>query len=501
MRKVQSRIVKILLLLLAGLLAVGCSRGKAEQTEKEEVPVINIGISERTGLSDDLEQVNETLGDLTEEKIGVRAQLVWLGLNSSDGSSYYKSRQMDVDIMNVYFKKYDDYRRKNLLLDMENYLDDAPMLQEVLDEKTSLPENEQDGVYGIPKPLSDLHSNGVMLNRAYVEKYQMDVSQIHHPQDLEPFFDIIKREEPDVIPWALEKRGNAVIERQPIGDVLDGCLSGILYEENGNTVCNLYESEAYEEQVHLAERWQKKGYLAKDILTNIESGKSQVLAGEAFATEFVIKPDEMQYDESIYGEKAIIIPFDNKPVLDTEDDWITVWCIFAETKYPREAVQVLNLLYYDEDVLNVIFYGVEGMHYQVLPDGSFDYPEGVDQDNVCYACSTKWRYNTPKAGIWHGMSENLEKDFEEFKASAVISGAYGFWLDESRITVDIAAMKQIVNEYTPLLETGLCDTTAYLAEFRQKLQEAGSEELVRQVQQQYDEWIKTEKEQNRTEKE
>ena len=48
----------------------------------------------------------------------------------------------------------------------------------------------------------------------------------------------------------------------------------------------------------------------------------------------------MQYEESIYGDKVIIIPFDRAPVLDTEDDWITVWSIFSETKYPEEAVKV-----------------------------------------------------------------------------------------------------------------------------------------------------------------
>lgn len=48
--------------------------------------------------------------------------------------------------------------------------------------------------------------------------------------------------------------------------------------------------------------------------------------------EFVLKPDEMQYEESLYGDKVIIIPFDNRPVLDTEDDWVTVWSIFSETK-------------------------------------------------------------------------------------------------------------------------------------------------------------------------
>lgn len=126
------------------------------------------------------------------------------------------------------------------------------------------------------------------------------------------------------------KRGNAVVERSPIADTLDGCLAGILYEGTDDTVCNIYESDAYTKRVELAKRWQEKGYLAKDVITNIESGQSQVIAGDAFAAEFVIKPDEMQYEESLYGDKVIIIPFDNRPVLDTEDDWVTVWSIFGD---------------------------------------------------------------------------------------------------------------------------------------------------------------------------
>ena len=145
--------------------------------------------------------------------------------------------------------------------------------------------------------------------------------------------------------------------------------------------------------------------------------------------------------KSIYGDKVIIIPFDRAPVLDTEDDWITVWSIFSETKYPEEAVKVLELLYNDEEVLNVILYGVEGLHYEVEEDGSFSFPDGVTENNVGYTCSVKWQFNTPKAGIWSGMSEDLEKDFAEFEASAEVSPAYGFWLDESKITVDMQKIK------------------------------------------------------------
>ena len=320
---------------------------------------------------------------------------------------------------------------------------------------------------------------------------------IHKPEDLEPLLDIIKKERPDVVPWALEKRGNAVVERSPIADILDGCLAGILYEGTDDTVCNIYESDAYTKRVELAKRWQEKGYLAKDVITNIESGQSQVIAGDAFAAEFVIKPDEMQYEESLYGDKVIIIPFDNRPVLDTEDDWVTVWSIFSETKYPEEAVKVLGLLYSDEDVLNTILYGVEGMHYEVQEDGSFAFPSGINSSNVGYFCSTKWQFNTPKAGIWSGMSDDLEGDFKTFIASANISPAYGFWLDESKITVNIQKLKEIVSRYKKNLNIGLGadgkDVDTYLEEFRKELREAGSEELVKEVRDQYQAW-KTKKE-------
>lgn len=54
----------------------GCEKQQPESESADSIPTINIGISARTGLSKNLSEVNQTLGDLTEEKIGVRARLV-----------------------------------------------------------------------------------------------------------------------------------------------------------------------------------------------------------------------------------------------------------------------------------------------------------------------------------------------------------------------------------------------------------------------------------------
>ncbi len=480
-----------ILVLTALLILSGCGK-KAEQ-ETENLPVVRIGISEKTGISQDFEKVSEKLGELTEKKIGVRAELVWIG--GSGSNNYYKNREQGVDITNMYFDAYQKNKKKNLLLNMKEYLKEAPALTAVLKEKVQLPMKEQQGVYGIPKPLSDLHGDGVILNREYVEKYQMDVSKIHEPEDMEPLFEIIKKEEPEVIPWALEKSGNAVLEREVVGDLLDGCLSSIKYGADEEQVYNLYESKDYEKQIMRAKRWQEKGYLAKNIRTEVETGRNQVIVGDAFAAECVIKPDENQYDESIYGDKIIIKAFDRKPVLNTRDDWVLVWSIYSETEYPREAVQVLNLLYEDREVLDLILYGIEGLHYEVLPDGSLDFPEGVTYENVGYKNNSKWKYNTPKADIWNGMSNNLAKEMEEMRQEAILSNAYGFWLEEEKISVNLNRIGEIVNEYTPKLKTGQCDTEDYLVLFQQKLREAGAAQLVKEVQKQFDDWKKmTEKE-------
>ena len=92
------------------------------------------------------------------------------------------------------------------------------------------------------------------------------------------------------------------------------------------------------------------------------------------------------------------------------------------------------------------------------------------------------------------MSEDLEKDFKEFEVSAEVSPAYGFWLDESKITVDMQKIKAIVSGYKKFLNVGMTErglsTEAYLEEFRQKLREAGSEQLVKEVSKQYQAWKK-----------
>jgi hypothetical protein len=49
-------------------------------------------------------------------------------------------------------------------------------------------------------------------------------------------------------------------------------------------------------------------------------------------------------------------------------------------------------------------------------------------------------------------------------------------------------IQNVINKYKDKLNCGVCDVDQVLPQFRKELRQAGSEQLVKEVQQQVDEW-------------
>ena len=45
-------------------------------------------------------------------------------------------------------------------------------------------------------------------------------------------------------------------------------------------------------------------------------------------------------------------------------------------------MKFINELYTNADIINLLDWGVEGVHYEVQDDGTVDFPEGVTADNT-----------------------------------------------------------------------------------------------------------------------
>lgn len=85
----------------------------------------------------------------------------------------------------------------------------------------------------------------------------------------------------------------------------------------------------------------------------------------------------------------------------------------------------------------------------------------------------------------------VEDDWEQTIAmneSGKTSVAFGFVFDSTTVQNEIASVSAVVQEYQLSLDTGAVDPEAVMPEFLNKLEQAGSQVIIDEIQRQLDEW-------------
>jgi putative aldouronate transport system substrate-binding protein len=165
---------------------------------------------------------------------------------------------------------------------------------------------------------------------------------------------------------------------------------------------------------------------------------------------------------------------------------ITNWGVSETCRNPEKAVQFLNLLYSDPETVNLLVYGVEGVHYEKRPDGTIGYPDGVDSGNSGYVNDAPYFLpNQFLEDVWEGNDPMLREKMKEYSESAKKSEALHFKLDDSGIAAGLSALNEIADQYAYGLETGQLDPDAHLAQMLEEMDGAGAGGIILEVQKQY----------------
>lgn len=99
-------------------------------------------------------------------------------------------------------------------------------------------------------------------------------------------------------------------------------------------------------------------------------------------------------------------------------------------------------------------------------NGIINYPEGVTVDNVGYSLNLGWELPNQFIGYkWSGSDPQLWEKMEEFNNSAKASKALGFYFDDSQYENQIAALANVVKQYSGSLNSGSADPAVYIPEF------------------------------------
>ncbi|MFC5703939.1 ABC transporter substrate-binding protein [Cohnella faecalis] len=340
--------------------------------------------------------------------------------------------------------------------------------------------------YGVPSVRDTAADHGVAARKDLMDKYKLTFDNVKTYADLDPIFQTIKDNEPGVYPLVPRSQSNTIAAEIVRGHLdLLGDTPGVLLIDNQDLkVVNLYEQQMYKDALQLTRKWYKAGYIMPDAATTQESNNSLLKAGKGFAYFANMKPGFEAQETIANGHEMTGTRFVS-PISTSDSSTGFMMSIPKNTTDPDRAAQLLNLLYTDKDIVNLIANGVEGKHYVDAGNGLIKAPEGGS--NYVF---NQWQVgNNALAKVWEGTSPDIWEQTKAFNKSSKFSKALGFSFDSSPVKTEVAAVANVNNQFKAGLEMGTIDP-AKLDDFLSKLKAAGIDKIIAEKQKQLDAWAK-----------
>lgn len=259
-------------------------------------------------------------------------------------------------------------------------------------------------------------------------------------------------------------------------------------------VQDLYSSESFAKAAQLARTWHEEGLVMKDAATTTTMAAEAMSSGNYFAYIAAYSYPEADTAASLeaqcggYPLGAKIL---DNAYLSTGDINALTWMVASTSKVPEAALKFLDLTFSDDQVINLIIYGIEGRDYVKNDDGTVSYPEGQDSTTVAYtaqlSCGTLGNFfkmypmagTDPASLVWE----------EEQNQAATKSPAMGFTFDASSLNTQYTAVRNVLNQYLPGLVCGSLDPETELPRFIQALNDAGYQDILSAKQTQLNAWM------------
>lgn len=454
------------------------------QTQGETQNVtVRMTLTQPSGKMEDFDKVMEKINERMGEELNLQLKIDFISMDD-DSLLEYLSEHTDADLIMVSGIK--DKVSKNMLVPLDQLLlEEGEAIRTVIP-KEYLDLGKVDGVqYGVTLNRDMAEAYGVMMRKDLIEKYQIDLSKIQTWDDFEEVLKIITEKE--------EIYGIAADTLRAF-DGLGDSFGVLMSDDEQMQVVDYYETQEFYDWISRIEGWKEKGYLYdKEELRYKKMSDRPFLyellrEGKLFSYVVKYKPGIDAQESKSVGTELVSVML-TEPVMTTKSSASQQYGIYAESQHPREAMQVLNFLYKDQEVVNLLCWGIEGEHYEKNEDGSISYPKGKEESEIGYNFNVNWTLPNPYlAYVWEGDSLNLEEELHNFNQSAKKSPALGFVFDDSAVSVECEMVSSVVNMYVSGFLSGSFDVDKMFPRMIQELKENGMDLIIEEKQRQLDQW-------------
>lgn len=500
--------VLLTLSMTAGLVACGSGSSKESSSSSDATKskgdydkiVYSYATFNNIPSAETLDTVEEAINTITREKIGVEVELMPVSIfeySSNISLGLQGGDQIDV------FQTLGDFNTcvsSDMAYDISSIIDTCAPETKALLGDTFLKSCTKDGaLYAIPTYKPYALTPMIIYRQDIADELGIDMTQVKSIYDLTAILEQVKAKHPDMTPLIPVQTGDSGMARTiaNVDYLTDDMFTpkGVLLGDS-TTVTDLYNTDEFANLCNLTRTWYNEGLIMQDAATTTSTATELMSSGNSFCYIASYSYPEADTAASLAaqcGNIALGAVQIGDAYLGTDSINSVSWMVSSTSKVPEAALKFINLTYTDEQVLNLLIYGIEGRDYVKDADGFVSYPEGQDAATVPYtaqlSCGTLGNYFKMYPMV--GTSKESLKWEEEQNVQAKTSPAMGFTFDSSEVKTEYTAVSNIISQYLPGLSCGSVDPATARPEFVEKLNAAGYDKILKAKQEQLDKFLAT----------
>lgn len=436
----------------------------------------------------DLQKVQDAVNEISIKKEGVEVEFKPVSVFDAPSTvPMWIGAGEQIDLMACSFTGISPYVDMNMIEPLESLLSEyAPNLEEMNESGIAIYDTTtSDHVYGV-RTLATIEGSGggYMMPKDVLKEvgYDYENWDTITLEDLDKIFEKVKAAYPDSYMGILGKFPAAgyTFACDALGATPE---SGVLIGTDSTEVINYYASDEYYDYLKYVRSWNEKGYVLKDAATTdvslSDNTKNGTFIGNFTMGNYGLLDTAMQD----LGKECIALMLVQPYMPSISPASNTYWTVPVTADEPEAAVRFLNLMMSNEEVSNLLLWGIEGDNYTISEDG------GIKKTENSINWALPGVHGNQRISIGNGATSKEWDDKWNKAVDKNLTKGYGFTYNASAMTNQLTAVKAVVTEYQAALETGSVDLDKIYPEFLGKLEANGINDIIADKQAQFDTWL------------
>ena len=344
--------------------------------------------------------------------------------------------------------------------------------------------------FGVPTDKELAVNGGFLWNANLADYYGFNPDPSWTSvRDWIPYLEIIAENEPDIVPFLTD---GAYFHIDFIGYL--PLSTGWYGRTNDPTIYFAYELEPLVEEMRAVRELFLRGLVPVDSVVAGSDWINQHLSmGTFFLTTQPLKPGDSKSKElmsAAINQDIVYREFETFPLLvNTTHAGGSMLAISTTSQDPARAMMFINEMHTNPDLVNTLVWGVEGVTFEVYTEGP---PKRVMpiEGNMWTGSILGWT-------LGNVFLTHLSRDEPYYKYDVLAATKYGIpahialgyrfdpadWLDT------IAAVSNVIEEFSRVVRVGAVDTDEGLAELIAAVEAAGYREYQEAVRADFAAWL------------